>query len=91
MTRHDERRRYHRPPCHYRANALFVDPSPVAACTVVDISAGGARIRFATPVTLPPSFVLEIPDLTLRVDAQLIWSCGESHGVRFVWPQRRHR
>jgi hypothetical protein len=34
---------------------------------------------------------LEIPTLDLRVDAQLIWSRDERHGVTFVWPQHKER
>ncbi|QRM32619.1 PilZ domain-containing protein [Microvirga sp. VF16] len=85
MTREDERRRHRQWPCDYRANALLKGQSLSIVCTVVDISARGARIRFAAAVALPPDFVLVIPSLTLRVDARVVSSRGQHHSVRFTW------
>ncbi|WP_404295224.1 PilZ domain-containing protein (plasmid) [Microvirga sp. RSM25] len=86
MTREDERGRHRQWPCDYRAKALLKDQSLAVVCTVVDISTGGARIRFAAPVALPPDFVLVIPCLALSVDAHVVGSRGQHYSVRFDWP-----
>ncbi|PVE23976.1 hypothetical protein DC522_12765 [Microvirga sp. KLBC 81] len=88
MTRKGERRWHRRQPLDRSAEIVLPNQSPTLPCTVEDISAGGVRIRFATAVALPPEFVLEIPSLTLRVDAHVVWSRGEHYGVRFLWPQQ---
>ncbi|WP_084731235.1 PilZ domain-containing protein [Microvirga vignae] len=88
MTRKGERRWHRRQPSNRSAEIVLPNQSPTLTCNVEDISAGGVRIRFATAVALPPEFVLEIPSLTLRVDAHVVWSRGEHYGVRFLWPQQ---
>ena len=88
MTEGTDRRRHNRRQSTYRARAVFNDQSPALPCTVQNLSASGAQLTFAAAVALPPSFVLEIPSLDLQVEARVVWSRAEQHGVTLVWPQR---
>jgi hypothetical protein len=72
------------------ARVIVNDQTPALTCTLNNISAGGACIRFAVTVGLPREFVLEILSLSLRVDVRLAWGGGNRYGVMFVWPQHRN-
>ena len=87
MTREGERRWHRRQVLAINGRAVLNDESSALRCTIQDMSAGGACIRFSTAVSLPPEFMLEIPSYTLRVGARVVWSRGEYHGVQIVWPQ----
>jgi hypothetical protein len=87
VTRDPDRRNHRRQPTTYRATAVFNNGSETVACSVIDMSANGARIKFATAVDLPVTFVLEIPRLGLSVRSVVIWNEGDHYGVQFVWPQ----
>lgn len=89
MTREGERRWHRRQLLAINAEVIPNDGTPALKCTVQDMSAGGACIRFPTAVALPPEFVLEIPSFTLRIGARVVWSRGECHGVQIEWPQYR--
>jgi hypothetical protein len=87
MFHENERRWYRRTLSTHSARVFLKNASPALTCIVEDMSVGGARLKFADTFDLPREFVLEIPSLTLRVDARLAWSRGEHRGVRFIWPQ----
>lgn len=53
-------------------------------CTVRDISDAGARLVFSEPVQVPQEFELQIPKKKLSSHARIMWSDGQTHGVRFV-------
>lgn len=89
MSGQSERRAHYRRPTSLKAQILLGIDSPGLSCTVKDLSAGGAGLAFEEPIELPPAFVLAIPNLDLRVAAQLRWSRGARHGVAFVWPQHQ--
>lgn len=74
-----------------KAKVVIGSGSPPLNCTVQNLSAGGAQLTLENGVALPPTFVLEVPTLDLRVDTQVIWSRGQQHGVTFVWPQHKER
>ncbi|MET0532323.1 MAG: PilZ domain-containing protein [Microvirga sp.] len=88
MIQENERRWYRRTLSNHSARVVLKNTSPALTCFVEEMSVGGARLRFADALDLPQEFVLEIPSLTLRVDARLAWSRGEHRGVRFIWPQQ---
>jgi hypothetical protein len=90
MLRDPDRRWHRRQPAAYSARVVLTGHPLAQECFIEDMSSGGARIRFATAVALPPEFVLEVSSLFLRVDAHVVWSQGEHHGVRLVWSQHRH-
>ncbi len=66
-----------------KGQVLFNNRASVFDCTVRDLSATGAQLIFADVSALPPKFELEIPSKDMRVQARVIWSRGQNHGVRF--------
>ena len=86
MTETTERRLHHRRTANLRAWAILDDHGEGLACTVQNISVGGALLRFPSAIALPPQFGLEIPQVSLTVDARVAWSRAEHHGVAFIWP-----
>jgi c-di-GMP-binding flagellar brake protein YcgR len=52
-------------------------------CNLLDISAGGARLRLETPSDLPPSFMLTVPAEQIEHRCTLVWKNGERVGVLF--------
>ncbi|WP_418294776.1 PilZ domain-containing protein [Microvirga ossetica] len=72
----------------YRAGQVIVKgQSRALACTLQNLSSGGALLAFAIAVDLPPEFELEAPSLSLRLGARVTWNRAELHGVEFIWPQ----
>jgi hypothetical protein len=53
-------------------------------CTVLDISASGARILLDAECAIPAEFTLEIPKRETARSARVIWSSGRSHGIEFL-------
>ena len=53
-------------------------------CIVRDISPGGARLEFETPVSLPPDFRLRIVSADLIIPATPAWQRKLEAGVRFT-------
>ncbi|QRM33198.1 PilZ domain-containing protein [Microvirga sp. VF16] len=83
-----DRRRYCRRESALRATATSCDGATTFQCHVQNITAGGAKLTFATAVDLPHEFELEIPQLALNVEARMVWREGEECGVTFIWPQQ---
>ena len=54
------------------------------ACTVRDMSDGGARIEVPDETLLPYEFELEIPDMSLLVRTRVAWTSGHSYGLMFI-------
>ncbi|QRM35838.1 PilZ domain-containing protein [Microvirga sp. VF16] len=88
MPEETDRRWHRRWPTSFKARVVFDDQSPALPCIVQNMSASGAQLAFATVFELPREFELEIPSLDLRVEARVVWSRDEQHGVTLVWPQR---
>ena len=80
-------RRWHRRQRSAHGARVVLDDHSRLTCTAEDLSASGAQIAFTTAVELPAKLVLEVPSMDLRVDARVVWSRGERHGIRFIWPQ----
>jgi len=88
----EQDRRWHRRRSSVLAGAVvFGDPATTVPCSVQNMSASGAQLTFTTIIDLPTRFRLEVPQLDLKVEAQLAWSRGDNHGVRLLWPQRLPR
>ena len=88
MTGESDRRWYRRRASVFSALVVFGDPVTTIPCAVQNMSATGAQLTFATAVDVPPQFRREIPQLDLKVEAQLAWSQEEEHGVKLLWPQQ---
>jgi hypothetical protein len=58
----------------------------VLDCLIRDISAGGARLEFGAPTTLPDAFRLLVTASNLLIPAALAWQRGLVVGVRFTGP-----
>jgi hypothetical protein len=52
-------------------------------CTVLDVSAAGARLRFGTPVALPGDFIFRVLDGS-SYPARRVWSRGNEMGIAFT-------
>ncbi|TGD95614.1 PilZ domain-containing protein [Methylobacterium nonmethylotrophicum] len=63
---------------------IVLGPDRLVSCQVLDVSAGGARLRLPARVTLPDAFTLVIAAHDLRtVAARLRWRRGDFAGVTF--------
>jgi c-di-GMP-binding flagellar brake protein YcgR len=93
MERPEDRRSYVRiPMCAYSCGkfcSVEVNGGRISA-SLVDISAGGARLRLSAPLPDPPLLALtvsvdDVPDNGLLKDlrAQIRWRCGQEIGVKF--------
>ena len=54
------------------------------ACTVRDLSDGGARIDVPDETLLPYEFELEVHDISLFVRTRVAWTSGNSYGLMFI-------
>jgi len=55
-------------------------------CTMIDVSAGGARLALSTPNRLPNRFFLILSyDGTLRRLCQPVWQTDTKAGVQFIF------
>jgi hypothetical protein len=77
-----ERRKHERVPC--KRPAFLWDGSRKEPCSVVNVSAGGAKVALDQPMTLPESFVLA---LTLNGKVarrcRMVWQSSSGLGVEF--------
>ncbi len=67
-----------------KGRVLFNNRASVFDCTVRDLSDTGAQLTLPDVSALPHEFELEIPSKDILVQAQVMWSRGKNHGVRFV-------
>ncbi len=63
---------------------LSEDGSPIA-CTVRDISEGGARLKLESEIVLPQRFQIAIAPHNEVYRALLCWSKGDELGVAFEY------
>lgn len=63
---------------------IKIEGGPTIACTVLDLSAGGAGIGFHEPVILPRQFRLQIAEDLFEAECELRHQNGERAGVMFV-------
>ena len=68
---------------------IYVSRRRIAvACVVRDLSAKGARITFAEPVTLPDALDLYIPQRRQTLHARVQWRRNHEIGLAFVDAER---
>jgi PilZ domain len=61
------------------------------ACTVLDVSDGGARIMMSSPTRVPKEFWLILArDGTRRRRCQIAWRSDDQLGVSYVGPLQAH-
>jgi hypothetical protein len=58
--------------------------APGIPCTLENISDGGAGLRFATNILLPPVFTLSVPAEKVDRRCEVMWRDGNRVGVSFV-------
>lgn len=78
-----ERRKERRQKVLKEAKVLLTDWVSVD-CLVRDISPGGARLQFKSPIFLPSAFQLHIVSADLTIPAAPAWQKREEAGVRFT-------
>ena len=59
------------------------DGSATIPCQLVDISDGGAGMRFTGSPTIPQVFILTVPDEKLQRRCGIVWRRGARIGVQF--------
>jgi hypothetical protein len=73
---------------HISQPVLMVDKAGavVASCTMLDVSAGGARLKLAKDVTVPSEFTLLLSkfDPDARRRCALAWRTDAHAGVKFL-------
>ena len=89
MAEEKERRWQRRRPTAIAGQVIVNGHSQALACTLQNLSSGGAQLAFATAVDLLTEFELEVASLDLRVEAKVVWSREERYGVVFLWPQHK--
>jgi PilZ domain len=70
---------------HRRAEVVFAAHEPPARCIIHDLSDGGARISFDTPVAnLPRAFTLVLFKNSAQRNCRVVWAKGRFVGVKFL-------
>lgn len=73
--------------------ALLVQDSGaiIAPCTMLDVSAGGARLILPSEMDVPSQFVILLSKLhrAAKRHCYVIWTKGNQVGVRFPQPAKR--
>jgi len=80
-----EKRRHRRRQVAQPALIVSESGDVVGRCTMLDVSASGARLKLETKVELPSSFVilLSMYHPTTRRQCSLAWKNGTDVGIRF--------
>ena len=68
------------------------DGSIIGQCKMLDVSAGGARLKLESEVETPPEFILILSkiDTRIRRSCSVAWRETMSIGVRFVSNEPPH-
>ena len=73
---------------HVSQPALIVRPdgSTIGECTMLDVSAGGAKLKLDGELSLPPEFTLQLSKLNpaMRRHCTVAWSNQMHVGVQFL-------
>lgn len=84
----DEQRQYIRSSILWKGELRAIDGLFSTTCSIFDISAGGARIRFAG--RLPTQVALELRIERLGAfPVEVIWTNGAEFGLKFLVPPKR--
>jgi hypothetical protein len=76
------RRRETRRPVSLLGQVVTNSTTPVF-CRVLDVSAGGARLKSAHAESLPDTFELELPSEKVARTSEVRWRDGGQVGVKF--------
>ena len=79
-----EARRAERVRSFLRARIVFNNHNTTIECTIKNISAGGAKIELSNTMSIPETFVLEVPQKGRSHRAKLSWRNETSIGVEFL-------
>ena len=79
----DLRRRTRRASVLWSARIARDEEEAQTACAILNLSAGGARLRLATDETLPSNFALDSGHFG-RIDGQVVWRRGNVVGLAFL-------
>jgi hypothetical protein len=60
---------------------VVLGPNRDVACSIANLSEGGARLELSAPVTLPDSFHLECTRTGRAAAVRLVWQNGKAAGV----------
>ena len=67
------------------AQVIFDGHEQLIGCVVHDISNGGARLSFTTPLAaLPPTFTLVLFKDSVQRNCELVWCDRRFVGVKFI-------
>ena len=67
-----------------QAHISYSNGAISTTCTVMQISATGARLNLAGTVTLPEIFDISIPQKGIACRAQIVWREPTRAGIRFL-------
>lgn len=73
----------------FKAAAIVFDSGHRLACTVLDLSEGGAKIKAEGAEFLGTEFYLEIPEDDLSVRCQIAYIQEGVAGLKYIRPPRR--
>jgi hypothetical protein len=79
----DERRKTPRKKSFLKGTVYYNHRHSSIECTIRDFSEYGARLQFASPVTLPDPVELEIPTRDQTLQAHVRWRKDDEVGVSF--------
>lgn len=86
----NDRRRAKRIPAILEGRITWEGHAPYIPCTIRNLSETGAQIWLPGAIDLPREFELGIPKLEQSLEARLMWSKAQSHGVMFLTPLQSH-
>jgi hypothetical protein len=79
-----ERRKHPRHKSLLQGRLAFNNGRSSIDCLIRDMSDGGARLSFASPVTLPEVAELQIPSKHENHPVHVRWGNGDEYGVTFT-------
>ena len=67
------------------ARILLSNGSMASFCTMMDVSAGGAKLRLNDTIEMPQEFILVLSRSgAVRRRCRMVWQRGDVIGVRFI-------
>ena len=81
-----ERRKHPRRAVRQPVTIVQKDGAIIAPCTMLDVSAGGARLKLDAPTSVPNEFILQLSEFGPRLIRRCLiaWRDERQMGVRFL-------
>ena len=79
-----ERRKYERIPVEIGADAIMSNSESTFACTILDISEGGAKVEVPEIDIIPVHFKLYVPDSDQIFSCRVVWRDENHLGLQFT-------